>query len=143
MEIAQFPQRSIFHRHGSGQIFQQFTALRPDLLCDSFHCSKRVAMHLDSPTGFQLCKLNEFNWSHKQTFNGGAPSSTNLLQTHYNAKPISGFHRHSSNITLQPSRSSSSTENGFAPYTTTANCNATVGVRPLQAFPATPGSSHA
>eukprot|EP01018_Ginkgo_biloba_P028619 Gb_01705 [translate_table: standard] len=72
-----------------------------------------------------------------------APSAINLLQTRYNAKPISGFHRHSSNITLQPSRSSSGSENRFAPYTTASNCNAMVGVRPLQAFPATPGSSHA
>eukprot|EP01018_Ginkgo_biloba_P040086 Gb_12611 [translate_table: standard] len=59
-------------------------------------CSKRPPLPLHSPSyglldptasmisidqWFQLCKLNEFNWSHKQTFNGGAPSATNPLQT--------------------------------------------------------------
>eukprot|EP01018_Ginkgo_biloba_P001676 Gb_11973 [translate_table: standard] len=69
----------------------------PDLLVATFHRFPMI-FHRDTQDvivlhnpRFQLCKLNEFNWSHKQTFNGGAPSATNLLQTHYNAKPISGF----------------------------------------------------
>eukprot|EP01018_Ginkgo_biloba_P013529 Gb_07695 [translate_table: standard] len=86
-----------------GGLFNSLQPLCPDLLCESFQW---LSFFIRGPH---------------------APSATNLLQTCYNAKPISGFHRHSSNITLQPSRSSSGSENKFTLYETAANYNATAG----------------
>eukprot|EP01018_Ginkgo_biloba_P034711 Gb_17159 [translate_table: standard] len=103
-------------------------------LCKQFYASNDLTAHEGFLSTWQGPSINGHKYlrcsiCHKPTVNN------------YNAKPKTKVHRHSSNHVA--SKSSSSTENSFAPYTTAANCNATVGVRPLQAFPATPGNSHA